>query len=306
VVYKKAGLGAVSALALAILGVDFLMRLLVIEKKVAARYDKELAGPDADENDDDQEDSGDGEADEDTPLLGSKAEDDSFRIPPNQASIVQRIPILYCLSSPSLLAAQLVALIQAVLLAAFDATIPTHAEELYGFDSLKAGLLFVPLGVLNLIGGPIAGWAVDRYGTKWVAALGYAYLVIPLTLLRLPGAEPLETQVALYASLLGLTGVGLAAIGSPSIVEAGLVVDKYYKRNPEFFGENGPYAQLYGMNSAIFSLGLSVGPLLAGGLKDAIGYGNANAVLAGVAGVTAVICTIWLGGRPSFLKREKN
>jgi len=150
--------------------------------------------------------------------------------------------------------------------------------------------------VLNLIGGPTAGWAVDRYGIKSFAVRGYVYFVIPLMFLRLPGAEPQRTQVALYASLLGLTGVGLAAIGSPSIVEAGRVVDKYHKHNSEFCGENGPYVQLYGMSSAIVSLGLRIGSLLAGGLKNIIGHGNANAVLAGVVGVTATVCMVWLGG----------
>lgn len=285
------------------------MRVLVIEKKVAARYNEGLAKQDQgrrQSNDDDgtDDDNDEGrEANEDTPLLSSKAEDDAFLIPPNQPIVIQRIPILYCLSSPSLVAAQLVAFIQALLLAAFDATIPTHAEELYGFDSLQAGLLFIPLGVLNLVGGPLAGWAVDRYGTKWVAVFGYAYLVLPLALLRLPTAAPQKTQVALYAALLGLTGVGLAAIGSPSIVEAGRVVDKFHSRNPDFFGPNGPYAQLYGLNSCLFSPGLSVGPLVADGHKDAVGYGNANAVLAGVAGLTAVVCLVWLGGLPGFLRR---
>jgi len=78
------------------------MTLSVIQKKLAARYDKERAGEDRDGNDNDQ-DSDNGEADEDTSLLGSEAEDDRFRIPPNQASILQRIPIVYCLSSSSLL-----------------------------------------------------------------------------------------------------------------------------------------------------------------------------------------------------------
>lgn len=116
--------------------------------------------------------------------------------------------------------------------------------------------------------GPIAGWAVDKYGTKPVAVLGYGYLVPMLALLRIPNAEPQTQQVIVYGVILGLCGIGLAVIGAPSIVEAGSVVEKYHKRNPEFFGEQGPYAQLYGCNSMVFSLGLSVGPVIAGGLAD--------------------------------------
>lgn len=38
-----------------------------------------------------------------------------------------------------------------------------------------------------------------------------------------------------------------------------------------------------------------MGPLLAGGLKNSIGCGNANAVLAGVAGVASINCLILYG-----------
>jgi len=209
------------------------------------------------------------------------------------------VPILYCLSSPSLILAQLTALVQALIIASFDATVTTHAQDLYGFSSFQASLLFVPLSVMNLICGPIGGWCVDRFGTKPVAVFGFGYLVPILILLRIPTSSPYPKEVIVYGVLMGVAGVGMAVIGSPSIVEAGAVVDKYYKRNPDFFGEQGPYAQLYAINSMVFCLGLSIGPILGGELKDAIGYGNMNAVLAAISGITAIACFIWLGGKPT-------
>ena len=86
------------------------------------------------------------------------------------------------------------------------------------------------------------------------------------------------------------------------MVEAGAVVEKYHKANPGFFGGEGPYAQLYGLQSMVFSAGLAIGPELAGQLREAIGYGNMNAVLAGLCGVTAVLCFVFLGGRPGILR----
>lgn len=41
--------------------------------------------------------------------------------------------------------------------------------------------------------------------------------------------------------------------------------------------------------SQVFSLGLTAGPLIAASLKDAIGYGNMNAVVAGLCAVVAVL-----------------
>jgi hypothetical protein len=88
-------------------------------------------------------------------------------------------------------------------------------------------------------------------------------------------------------------------------VEAGAVVEKYYKANPEFFGEEGPYAQLYGLQSMVFSAGLALGPEIAGQLRLAINYGNMNAVLAGICSITAVLCFVYMGGKPRLLSGNR-
>ena len=303
VLYKKAGDAGVFGLGGAILVIDFIMRLLVIEKKTAAGYIDDTAVEDGNtHNAGNEEDEESTPESEEAPLLGS--EKDEFKVPPNQHRWVQKFPLSYCLKDPRLLTALLVAFIQATLLATFDATVPIEAQELFGFDSLKAGLLFIALDIPYLILGPIAGWAVDRYGTKPAAVIGFTYLVPVLILLRLPHRGG-TSQIILYCANLALCGVGLAIIGSPSIVEASQVVQKYDKANPDFFGPNGPYAQLYGINSMFFSAGLTLGPLLSGGLNDRIGYGNMNVVVAGLALATAVLSFIYVGGKPDVLKRHR-
>ena len=107
-------------------------------------------------------------------------------------------------------------------------------------------------------------------------------------------------------SFLAGAGIGLAATGAPTIVEAGAVVEKFHKRNPESFGDKGPYAQLYGMTSITFNLGLALGPIVAGGLKETIGYADMNLVLSVLAAATALSCFIWLGGRPRLLWKKQN
>ena len=105
-------------------------------------------------------------------------------------------------------------------------------------------------------------------------------------------------------ALLALLGIGLAGMGAPSLVEMGAVTEKYYKRNKAYFGENGPYAQLYGLNSMVFCAGLTLGPLLAGGLKDSVGYGNMNAVVAAISAITAVLSFLYIGGKPKILRKQ--
>lgn len=304
VVYRKSGYPGVFGLGLAIIALDFIMRLLLIEKKTARQYTnpKASSNGDANQQQDHQADDGEeGQPDEESPLLG-ESEEKEHQIPPNQPRPVRFFPLLYCLSDPRLLTALLLAFVQATLLSTFDATIPTVATSYFGFDSLAGGLLFIALVLPYLILGPVAGWAVDRYGTKPAAVIGFGYLVPVLILLRLtsPGGK---NQVIIYCVLLALCGIGLAVIGSPSIVEASTVVGLYEKANPDFFGANGPYAQLYGINSMVFSAGLTLGPLVSGGLKDKIGYGNMNIVVAVICAITASLSFVFVGGKPRLLRR---
>jgi MFS family permease len=298
--YKKAGYAGVFGIGFAVLAIDFIMRLLVIEKKVARRYKPTSQG---DSNENDASNANDEEAanDEEQPLLGSKAEDDYYVISKDQPGIVRKVPILPCLKNPRLIAALVVAFVQALLLGAFDATIPTIGQEYFNFDSLKSGTLFLPLGVFDFLLGPLFGWVVDKYGTKVAAVGGYTFLVPCLVLLRLPHAGG-KDQIILFAALLGLCGIGLAAIGAPSIVEAGNIVQKYYDVNPDFFGENGPFASLYALSSVAFCAGLAIGPEVAGELKQVIGYGNMNIVLAVICALTAGLSLLYIGGKPKMLR----
>ena len=301
VIYQKAGYTGVFGAGLTLLVIDFIMRLLVIEKKVAAKYnDVEQDRGNSQEEDNREEESR--EDDEESPLIGK--EKDEYKVPSDQPKWILNLPILYCLKDPRLLTALLLAFVQATLLSSYDATIPTEAQELFDFNALKGGLLFIALDIPYLILGPIAGWTVDRYGTKPAAVIGFGYLVPVLILLRLPHRGG-TSQIVLYCAVLSLCGVGLAVIGSPSIVEASQVVRKYHVANPDLFGKEGPYAQLYGINSMVFSAGLTLGPIVGGSLRDAIGYGNMNLCLAAISLVTATLAFVYVGGTPRILERKR-
>ncbi|KAI0973712.1 major facilitator superfamily domain-containing protein [Xylaria arbuscula] len=311
ILYEKTGYAGVFGVGAAILALDFLMRLLVIEKRTAAKYDKSArdgegnprcAGSRMDPEGDDRSH----EASEEDTLLPKK-EDEAYKILKEPNKLIRALPILICFQNPRLVMSLCLAFVQATLLAVFDATIPTEAQTLFQFSPLKAGLIFIALDVPYLLLGPVAGWAVDRYGTKSAAVLGFGWMVPVLILLRLPPEEllPVSRNIVLYCAILALNGIGLAVIGSPSVVEASDVVQKYDKANPGFFGENGPYAQLYGFNSLFFCSGLTVGPIAAGYLKDSIGYGNMNLVFAVLSAVTSILSFFIIGGKPRILLKSK-
>lgn len=303
VIYAKAGYGGVFGLGIGLVAIDFVLRFLMIEKKVATHY--ECGQDTAHGSESNSEDT------EETPLLpnGSKFLE-QYRLSEPRNKITRALPILLLFSDPGFLTAIWIAFMQALLLGAFDSTVPLVASRNFGFDSLKAGLLFIPLGGADFLLGPIFGWGVDRFGTRPLAITGFTWLVPALVLLRLPAESAIIEKldqghlIALFSSILALNGMGLAAVNAPSIVESSSLLENYSKANKHIFHEGPPYAQLFGINSMLFSGGLTVGPLVAGSLKEKIGYGNMNAVLASVCGITAIFSGLFLNRKQKALTFE--
>lgn len=306
VLYKKAGMQGVVTLAISVLAIDLVLRLLVIEKKTS--YEAGYGHTGGNEGPNDQtDDCADPEAshEEQRLLDGARGADKDFKLSDEQTWIARVVPILPCLSDPSLLSALFGSLVHAILMGSFDATVTTVSRELFGFDSFQAGMLFLPIGIMQMICGPIVGWVVDRHGTRIAAVFAFGIMVPVLLLLRLVHAGGIA-QVILYAGLLSFAGISLAGVGTPAIVEAGAVIDRYYKANPNLFGEKGPYAMVYGINGMVFNAGLTIGPALAGGLKDAIGYGNMNIVLAAISGAAVWLCFLYMGSKPRTVTRKRD
>ena len=301
--YARSGYRGVFGVGIGLVAVDFVLRLLMVEKKVAEKYDGQSTPPDDTEATTDDA--------ERTPLLSDTTKKDlRYRLKTPKNRLLQSLPVLLIFRDPSFLTAIWIGFMQAVLLGSFDATVPLVASEQFGFNSLKAGLMFLPLGGADFLLGPVFGWCVDRYGTKPLSVLGFTWLVPSLALLRLSTnsvGDKLDfgRHVALYAGLLASNGVGLAIINSPAIVEAGNVVEKYWKANGDIF-ETAPYAQLYGINGMIWSAGLTVGPLVAGSLREKIGYGNMNAVLGGLCALTVVLAAAFIGKQETTQDDDDN
>lgn len=299
ILYQKTGYNGVFALASSILLIDIAMRFLLIEKSSAAKYKNEDEDNSGGTLEPPVEESTSEANNEEDSLLWK--EEEHYKIVPSEYRLIKAFPMLSCLGNSRLLTTFFLTIIQAGILTSFDATIPTVALEYFDVDSLQAGLLFVATVVPCLILGPLAGWMVDRYGTKPIAVFGYGSLVPALILLRLvhPGGTQ---QMIHYAILLAVCGVGMAFIGPPGLVEGSFIVKKYHLANPGFFGEQGPYAQLYALSSMAFSTGMTLGPILSGLAKERLGYGNMNAVMAGICLFTAALSLVYVGGKPRILK----
>ncbi|KAH9821261.1 major facilitator superfamily domain-containing protein [Melampsora americana] len=281
IVYSRFGYYAVYELAGFILLIDIILRLLVIERSVAETYhptDQEVS------------------VTEQTSLLPRSPDRSHPQTTTTAHPILRSFPLLKILFHPRLLSSLFVTFTQASLLATFDATVPIHVKAIFGMDSLQSGLLFIAIQLPYLITGPIFGKWVDRSGARSPILFGSIVLIPTLILLRFPHETKEEEwwiQVMGYTSLLTFSGIGLSAIGGPSLVDASRTVCELHKSYPDLFGDKGPYGQLYAVNNVVFSLGMTIGPLISGGLVDQIDYGNSMGVMSLLCWISCLVA--WFG-----------
>ncbi|KAK0562288.1 hypothetical protein OC861_005406 [Tilletia horrida] len=203
---------------------------------------------------------------------------------------------------------------QAFVVSAIESTMPLHVHRLFGFDSLTAGLLFLPLVLPGVILGPILGRIADRHGGRYVVLRGFLFLAPGLAFFRVPGSKwfddlfpaswterpiyntfpYLSPSVALFSVLLLVAGLGYPAISSPSLLESSQAVEDYQiEHGEDAFGPNGPWASMYAVSNIVFFAGLTVGPIC-GSLVDVIGFGNMSLILALFCVVMSFNCMLFL------------
>jgi len=312
VVFAAAGYYAVFAMAFGLIVLDVILRLFMIEKKVAVRWlpEQEARIPHAGVKEEVNTEVRPSTADLEMRTLspdptGAKDETDTTIATPETSQpqmsrplgkFASRLPAgMYLLSSRRVLSALWACLMQASLLTAFDSILPLFVRDTFGWNSVGAGLIFLPIVVASFF-GPIVGWASDKVGPRWLATSGFVLSCPFLILLRLVIHNTLEQKVLLSA-LLALIGVGLTLVLTPMMAEITYAVDaKAARHAPGFFGKNGAYAQAYSLFNMAWAGGCLVGPLLAGLVNQRAGWGPTTLILGVVSIVTAIPTAVWTGG----------
>lgn len=305
-------------MAYALLGIDIVLRLALIEKKVAVKWlTKDVSS---------EEKQGVADAvPPDTALTSKEVKDVAARAatpdnqdqnldqPVLQDGVVKRSwgdrlpPVITLLASRRLDAALFGCLVQAALLTSFDSILPLYVQDIFHWDSIGAGLIFLPL-TLPSFAGPVIGYLADKHGTRWLGTAGFILAIPPLVLLRLVDHDNIRQKV-LLCGLLFIIGITLNLILVPLMAEITYAVEaKAAKRPPGYFGKGGAYAQAYGLFNMSFAGGSMAGPLLAGLIRAHSGWGTTTLVLGCVSAVSAIPTLIWGGGsifKERRLKKQK-
>ncbi|CAK7245931.1 MAG: hypothetical protein STHCBS139747_007536 [Sporothrix thermara] len=304
-VYAGSGYYAVYYVAFGLIVLDILMRLLLVEKKVALQWIKADGG----DNDDASpttsqtttqttapaDSSGRPVADEEATVAASAAAvtaqlDSTAALPPTapESSTFQRICIL--LRSRRLIFALLGCLIDAGTMTAFDTVLPLYVQETFHWSSTAAGLIFFSLFIPPLVLSPPVGMLADRWGAKWLSLAGFVAMVPLLVCLRFVDHNSIHQKV-LLAVLLSLLGVALTFSNVPLMAEISFTIEAEEERNPGVWGSKGVYGIGYGLFNTAFALGSAGGSLLAGYIQADFGWAAMSWVVAvwAAVGVLSVI-----------------
>lgn len=165
--------------------------------------------------------------------------------------------------------------------------LPLHIMRTFDWGPLGVGLCFLPLFTPSFLSAVIGG-AVDRYGARTIAVLGFLISFPIFVLLRIITTNSAHDKVFLVVFLFF---AGLASVLQmvSLMVEVHYIVESIESEHPGLFGHQGGTAQAYGLYNVAWSGGQVLGPLLAGFLVENNGWQTMVSVFGVMSGVTAMV-----------------
>ena len=221
IVYAKAGYYAVFGMILGLIGVDFVLRGVMIEKKTARKWlledqwspstavfdpesgsrvseDSSTCGVDSssqatgDEQNEMQSDS----PTETSPLLKKPWDEKKA-----QSWFKRRFPrMTILLKSPRMRAAFLGCFTHTTLTACFDTVLPLFVKHTFHWNSTGAGLIFLCLTVPTVL-GTFVGQLSDRFGPRKMSLIGFVLTIPTLALMGLIQDDAMGSKIGLCVLL---------------------------------------------------------------------------------------------------------
>lgn len=166
---------------------------------------------------------------------------------------------------PLILVTSLAQAAQFVLNGALNAFLPLFAHDVIGLSASQLGWLFAAQTVTTLAARPLMGMLSDRVGRRGVILVGLTLCVSAVVFVSLATAlPPLAMAVLLYAVGVAVTTAATSAF----------ITD---------LSRRTRYGAAHGVFGTIYDVGDALGPILAGFLVAAIGYGPMFRIMAAIA-----------------------
>ena len=215
--YNKLGYVSLFVVMVGLIAVDICMRLIMVEKQNAVKWmdpafhNHSLDSPQKSHDHGTQERNlprsltehreKNSRPDIETSLMFSDLEEQSFLIRPT----THAPPLITLLKSPRILAALYGKWVEATIVIGFDSALPVFVNQTFGWDSRGAGTIFLTIAIPSL-SAPFIGMLSDKYGARWVSAIGFM-ICTPATALLLLVADNTIKQIVLFCALLTIDGM---------------------------------------------------------------------------------------------------
>ncbi|KAF2209649.1 hypothetical protein CERZMDRAFT_86953 [Cercospora zeae-maydis SCOH1-5] len=202
----------------------------------------------------------------------------------------------------------------AAVFSGFQATLALFVHTTFHWTPIGSGLIFIPLSLPSLF-GPYIGSLCDRYAhaSRWFAASGYLIFCASLVSLRFVETNALSQKVLLCV-LLCAVGSCMALILEPLFKEVteraerleredAVVIASSSNGEKEAFTETttttttaGYYGSAYAWFNISWSFGNFLGPLMAGMIMGHAGWKTMTWAMGLLGGVGAFPVGLWCGG----------
>ena len=227
------------------------------------------------------------------PSIDQSPENNSLSQMKEQKSI--RHPMLELLGTPRMLAAILGDFMQSLILTGLETILPLRIKTVFQYNSQNVAFVFLVLAI-PYMAGPLIGKLGDVYGPKAVVSIGFLALMPLVILLRLIDHFAIG-QVALLCVLLLGIGTALNMVLAPVWSDTIYLVDQKTKDCPGIFGEKGAYAQAFALMNMAYAIGSVMGPLLGGWLMEQVGWSWVTLGAGVLSGLCVVPCIMYTGGK---------
>lgn len=178
--------------------------------------------------------------------------------------------------------------VEAFVLTGFDCTLPIFVLSKFNWGPLAAGLIFLPLALPSFL-GPLVGKLCDKHGPKWPLTFGFGCMAIFIIPLRCVASDTF-TDKALLCCLLTMVGVGSAFVFGPVTVT---VLRTITERCPG--SEIRLIALAYAFYNIAFAVGAVAGPLSTGALQKSAGWQTMTLSIAVITCTASAVSAIAIG-----------
>lgn len=279
VVFDKAGYHAVWGMCFGLVGLDAIMRLVMIEpRQHSATGDSSESGPETKSPHEDVE----------------TTEEPSSLFKDSKGRAWERSPVLVLWQSPRFCAMMLATVLDATLLTTFDGALAIHLHDTFNYTSLGIGLTYISLVIPTFL-APFAGKLADRYGSRGLLTTALLVGIVPLACLRFVDHNSLNQKVLLCAllALIGLCAAGRLGIYSAQVDHA---VSEHARAHSDLLSHDKAIAQAQGIWSASYSIGCAIGPIWGGLIQGAAGWKTETWTLTPLSASGALVVFLFADG----------